>query len=49
MQSRFEDFRLDYSSSVWTPWFNGIGDDHMFVLTDFTNAEVTVLCVTDDS
>jgi len=49
MQDRFEDFRLDTSSTTWTPWFNGIGDDHTYVLTDFANAEVTVLCVTDDS
>jgi hypothetical protein len=46
-QSRYEDFRLDMSSSEWTPWFNGIGNDCTCVLTDFANAEVTVLCITD--
>ena len=47
MQSRFEDFRLDVSRTAWTPWFNSIGRDYTYVLTDFANAELTVLCITD--
>lgn len=46
-QNRFADFRVDISQAAWTPWFHDIAWDHTFVLTDFANAELTVLCVTD--
>lgn len=46
-QNRFEDFRVDVSEAAWTPWFHDIAWDHTFVLTDFANAELTVLCITD--
>ncbi|GAA3688911.1 hypothetical protein GCM10022267_89600 [Lentzea roselyniae] len=46
-QNRFADFRVDVSEVAWTPWFHDIAWDHTFVLTDFANAELTVLCITD--
>jgi hypothetical protein len=46
-QNRFEDFRLDVSDEPWSPWFFDIAWDHTLVLTDFANAELTVLCITD--
>ncbi|GAB2834011.1 hypothetical protein [Lentzea nigeriaca] len=46
-QNRFADFRVDISTAAWTPWFHDIAWDHTLVLTDFANAELTVLCMTD--
>lgn len=46
-QNRFSDFRVDVSQTAWTPWFHDIAWDHTVVLTDFANAELTVLCITD--
>lgn len=47
-QNRFEDFRVDACQRAWTPWFRDIAWDHTYVLTDLANAEVTVLCITDE-
>lgn len=44
---RYEDFRLDQTHEPWTPWFFDVAWDHTLVLTDYRNAEVTVLCITD--
>lgn len=44
---RYEDFRLDQTFRAWTPWFYDIAWDHTLVLTDYGNAEVVALCVTD--
>ncbi|WP_439661419.1 hypothetical protein ACSHWB_07895 [Lentzea sp. HUAS TT2] len=47
MQSRYEQFTLHTSRAPWTPWFHDVAWDHTYVLTDFGNAEITVLCITD--
>jgi len=44
---RYEDFRLDQTFEPWTPWFRDVAWDYTFVLTDYRNAEMTVLCITD--
>jgi len=44
---RYEDFRLDRSHESWTPWFYDVAWDHTLILTDYRNAEMTVLCITD--
>ncbi|MCF4121739.1 hypothetical protein L1785_12170 [Antribacter sp. KLBMP9083] len=44
---RYEDFRVDYSGTAWTPWFWDETWDHTYVITDNGRAEVTVLCLTD--
>lgn len=44
---RYEDFRLDQTFESWTPWFGDVAWDYTFVLTDYLNAEMTVLCITD--
>lgn len=44
---RYEDFRLDQSNTAWTPWFYDVAWDYTLVLTDYRNAEMTVLCITD--
>lgn len=44
---RYEDFRLDQTHEPWTPWFFDVAWDHTMVLTDYRNAEITVLCITD--
>jgi hypothetical protein len=44
---RYEDFRLDRTHKPWTPWFFDVAWDDTLVLTDYRNAEMTVLCLTD--
>jgi hypothetical protein len=44
---RYEDFRLDQTYEPWTPWFYNVAWDHTLVLTDYRNAELTILCITD--
>jgi hypothetical protein len=44
---RYEDFRLDRTHEPWTHWFFDVAWDDTLVLTDFRNAEMVVLCVTD--
>lgn len=45
---RFEDFRVDASDQAWTPWFANVAWDVTYVLTDKRNAQMTVLCTTDN-
>lgn len=44
---RYGDFRLDLTHKSWAPWFFNVAWDHTFALTDYRNAEITVLCITD--
>lgn len=44
---RYEDFRLDRTFAPWTPWVFDVAWDHALVLTDYKNAEMTVICITD--
>jgi hypothetical protein len=44
---RYEDIRVDRSTTAWTPWFYDIAWDLTIVLTDYAHATITTLCVTD--
>lgn len=39
--------RVDETSAPWTPWFFDVAWDRTIVVTDFSRAEMTVLCFTD--
>lgn len=40
-----DDAQTDALSAAWAPWFYEVAWDHSY-LTDFTPAELTVLCAT---
>lgn len=47
MGDRYEDFRLDRSSTSWAHWFHGTFWDGTWVITDKRSERVTLLCITD--
>ena len=45
--SRLEDLRVDETFAAWAPWFYDVAWDETLVVTDYTRAEMTLLCFTD--
>lgn len=41
------DLRVDETFASWTPWFFDVAWDRTIVVTDYSRAEMTVLCFTD--
>lgn len=42
-----EHIRVDQTFAPWTPWFFDVAWDRTIVVTDYSPAEMTVLCFTD--